>query len=400
MEVERIPAQDIKEVRQLWHTVYNMAKDIEASPEEEAFLMQCGYGIYDGGKLASSVFAFPMEMRFNGRDIMSAGIGSVGTYPEYRGKGHIQTIFSKVFADLYAAETPFSTLYPFSYPFYRALGYEFIYASSQYEAPIDAFYEKALLQTGSIEPLPLADYAKAAPIYEQFRLPYALAFKREPWMWRRAFKGKLWKDQSFAYLWRNRQGQAEGYFKFDAAKANAAEGEEDGALVMKVRDMAWLNHEALRGMLASFYLFSSQYSCCRMELPASCGLAYMLKDQYALKETLKPKFMARIVHAAKALELCPYASAQGEAAFKIADAAIPQNNSVFSVVWHNGKAAVQAAPAMAADIEIDIASLLPLVFGAVSLQVLAGGGRAKLLNGKWRDKQIFASQKLYLNDYF
>ncbi|OQW97247.1 MAG: hypothetical protein BWK77_02240 [Verrucomicrobia bacterium A1] len=118
MNIERASVGDFAELTD--HIVRCFRTDTPDHPRFEEFLPDlyepaaesaaCHYVIREGGRIVSSVGVFPVEVRLSELLFHVAGVGSVSTAPECRGRGFMSAIMTALRADAAAAGFAFSWL--------------------------------------------------------------------------------------------------------------------------------------------------------------------------------------------------------------------------------------------------------------------------------------------------
>jgi len=91
---------------------------------------------YVGERPVASARAINFEQWFGGRRAPCAGIATVATLPEYRGKGMASVVIRALLREERARGRAISALYPTATALYRSLGYEFGGVRLQFSAPI------------------------------------------------------------------------------------------------------------------------------------------------------------------------------------------------------------------------------------------------------------------------
>ena len=128
MIIRKISPKEHIEVRKMQTIAFSGSGDFDLA-ETNVDKFTDGYesaiGVFDdNGKICSSVYLIPYEIRFNGNTVKMGGIGGVATLPEERNKGYIKELFKYCFTEMFKNEQIFSVLYPFSNVYYRQFGYE------------------------------------------------------------------------------------------------------------------------------------------------------------------------------------------------------------------------------------------------------------------------------------
>ena len=115
------------------------------------------YGSYDDqGKLASQIMATPFAIDFHGTSYPMAGIGFVASYPEYRSQEESTASCAASWKIVMSRGIVLSYLAPFSFPFYRRYGYEYVFERMVYDVAAHEWADSPKV-TGSIQRLPWSE---------------------------------------------------------------------------------------------------------------------------------------------------------------------------------------------------------------------------------------------------
>lgn len=159
----------------------------------------------EDGTMTSHLINNIYHILYDGRIVLSGGIGNVSSLPEHRRQGGIREIFRAMFADMRARGFVFSALYPFSHEYYRKFGYEYGCAPLRQKflvSDLKGFpcpYSVRMHKPGEcIQPF--------QDVYQRFILGRNLAIVRSEaqWDW---IEGDPWKDPHLPLPARRRRGR-------------------------------------------------------------------------------------------------------------------------------------------------------------------------------------------------
>lgn len=240
------------------------------------------YGIFDGEQLSSQIMATPFTVNCGHTRFQMAGIGCVSSYPEYRGQGSINQIMEVLLKDIDQKGINLSYLAPFSYPFYRRYGFEYVFEKTIYEIRTDE-WPKVAKPSGKIVRCRW-DAAK-----EQIQQVYNLmpehqygSLVREDWWLESKFLQKF--DYHYA-LYLNEVGEAEGYLVYRGAGS-----------AFDIYEWGYLTTEAFWGLAYYIGAHNSSFDTIHYETGNSDGNLNYLFATPAAEVTVKPEMMAKIVN--------------------------------------------------------------------------------------------------------
>jgi predicted acetyltransferase len=288
------------------------------------------YGSYDEqGKLASQIMATQFAVDFHGANYPMAGIGFVASYPEYRGQGRIDRIMTRILEDCYEQGIILSYLAPFSFPFYRRYGYEYVFERLVYDVPAHEWADSPKV-AGSIQRL---SWEKAKDvihtIYHAMPRHQKGGLIREEW-WER-IKFTYRKPYTFA-IYRDEKGNSTGYLIYTI---------QDGKFI--IEEWSYLTVEAYHGL--NRFIVSHADSVARIIYQP--GFDNDIRQTIAAKPMenyqVKPDMMARVVDVAGFLERYPFTYKQaGTFAIEIQeDKYAPWNNGIYEISIADGQHTVK-----------------------------------------------------------
>ena len=355
------------------------------------------YGARLDGALAGQVFSLPFTAGLHGAHLPACGIGFVATYPEYRGRGVASAVMDRILADAHADGVALSYLAPFSYPFYRAFGYEHAFDERTYQMRVGDWPDGPRV-AGHVERLEWQRARDAVhAIYAAGEAHRPAALVRDAW-WEE-YKFNLRAAYRFAVYYAE-DGEPQGYLAYQL-----------GNNAVNIFEWEWLTTEAYHAL--SRYIRSHQaefalaWSCAvpnvgeRMPLPA---------DPATISYATRPYMMARIVDMQAFLGAFPFAGTQ-DFAFSVhvgADAHAPWNEGVWTVERRDGSVSVTHAagePGPSASVPvlrttIQRAVQLFLGYAPLSQLTLTGGIQAEDPRLQTLLAQIIPAGKPAMEDYF
>ena len=375
-DIRLLTEDDLDELQALLEYTFRWAHDQRNRTRLEHLVRHVrAHGLFEGGELASQIMALPFTSGFHGVKLPAAGVGFVGTYPEYRGRGFARDLMARIIEEEHERGTLLSYLAPFSYPFYRRFGYEHVFNQYAFRIKVGGWPDGvrvpgrvARLGWGEARPFVERVYAAGEP-----ERPCGLV--REAW-WEE-YKFHLRRDYDFA-VYLDEDGAPQGYLAYQLNGTS-----------LDIFELEWLTANAFQAL--SRYIrsheagFSLTWTCLdpgaleRMPLPA---------DPEPMAFTVRPYMMARIIDLEALLLAYPF---EGEGDFTLGlqvddDEFAPWNGGCYTLRRTAGTVSVErqdacgTLTAMGAPVPVIHASiqrLAQLLLGSHDLpQLLASGGLA------------------------
>lgn len=341
------------------------------------------------GRVAAGLGILPWGQWFGGRSVPCAGITAVGVLPEHRGQGVGQEMMRAVVRELRQQGTPLSVLYPSTWSFYRKVGYELAGTRLLYRLDPNALGVRG--EAADVRPMKDDDLDAMRRLYERrARLSNGNIDRRTvdwDYYWDSA------RDPAYAYVIDGAAGEVDGYVVY------AQEGSPQDRYEIQVRDFAFRNAEAGRGLLTLFARHGTMSKAIMIDGAPSEPLL-TLAGHENLHMHYRSDWMLRMVDVPKALEArgyCPLVSA--EIHFDVCDDLIAENHGRFVLEVSDGVGRVHEGGD--ARVKIDVRGLASLYSGYLSAEMLAATG---MLSGESAElataSAVFAGPPPWLNDRF
>jgi Predicted acetyltransferase involved in intracellular survival and related acetyltransferases len=345
-------------------------EDVEERREKNVNATIEDWGAFDDNNtLMARVINNKYDFYVDGTAVKAGGIGAVATLPEYRNSGAIRAIFKDLLPEAYANGEVISALYPFKHEFYRKFGYETVIGWSRYSLTPELLcryrFDGEVVKWNPGDPV--TDFMT---VYNVFATQFNLAHARtEEQMEEHVHVDKPYIDRRFSYVLKA-DGEPIAYVIFKDIK-------NDPAAILKVEECAWTCRDGFRAVLGFLARFEADYGTIEMRLPAGIDLLRIIvtPNAYAVKETVFPNFMLRVINAKKLLETIKK-PADCDFTIKITDEMISENNRTYRVLSDRVEvvgerfaaddgSAADAAPK--ADIELNVRALGQLAIGALNM---------------------------------
>jgi predicted acetyltransferase len=355
-----------------------------------------GRGAFDdNGKLLAGLELLPFEVWFDGTSVGMGGIGGVVSRVEDRRGGNIRKLFELVFQEMYDRGDVFSYLYPFSHPYYRKFGYEVSLTSRIIKAPLQPLL--CFAQPGQAEQFLPGDQGNdptpIVEIYNAFASQHNLALDRAGWRWERILEHDPAKERYYTYIWRNEEGAPTAYSIIDVAQnGNATE--------IRVKEAAWLDKEALKGLLGFLGRFGGNIKKLEWAIPGSFAPELFWEEPWELETEYKYNGMNRIINVAEALKLMRKPHGQGSVRIAVTDSFFPKNTGTYKIDWENGSGSVKKSKSATADMECSVQALAQMVVGYLPFGQITQRPDVTVHGKAAEFDDLFPTKALYLPDHF
>ena len=108
-----------------------------------------------------------------------------------------------------------------------------------------------------------------------------------------------------------------------------------------VRELVWLDTEALKSIFAFLGKFGSQVEYFIWKAPSFINLLPFFDEPYDIGQEINLYGMNRIVNVQKAFELMALPEGKGEVVIGVEDAFFPVNTGNYRITWNNGDRSVE-----------------------------------------------------------
>lgn len=144
--------------------------------------------VEDDGVIVSTLLCQPMPVYINGGLVSHASAGAVATIPEARCKGCAGAMMAETVRLLRAQKIHLSSLWPFSFPYYRKFGWEIGSETRSYSAPGNVFVE--LGDAAKARGPKQGDFAQIKLVYDDWAQNYNCLTQRSDKWWDRVVSVK------------------------------------------------------------------------------------------------------------------------------------------------------------------------------------------------------------------
>jgi predicted acetyltransferase len=316
-----------------------------------------------GTEVVGGLVALPMGHWFGGRPVPCVGITAVGVAAERRSQGIAGEMIRTVLEEARRDGIALSSLYPATFPVYRAAGYEtagnrFVYRLALSTVGAGAREPEVRLATPDDHPTMRALYAERSQASSG-------AIDRTPYFWRRVFEP--WGEEAAAYVVFG-PGGPEGYVVLSQRGAAAPLAPMDITVVDAVVRTAAAGRRGVR-MLADHRSIASH-----AQFASGPGdpLLLLLREERFEMATAQ-RWMLRIVDVRAALEKRGWpATARAEVHLDVRDPILRENARRWVLEVDRGRATVREGGRGA--VAIDVRGLAALYSGFLAAEDLRVAG--------------------------
>jgi len=344
-------------------------------------------GIFEKNKLVSALVINPFEVYIRGKLFTLSGIGGVATLPEHRGKNYIHILLKEAIKISKDRGLIFSSLYPFSYEFYRLFGWELCGFQKRYRVKLRLIPK--FKETEKVKKIPLTDWNYIKPVYEKYAKNFSGMIKRSDERW----ENNIFWTKDLTYLYVYEDIDLEGYVLYQVVKGSINK--------INVREIIALNTSAYKGLLRIFSRQSINIEEAEWIAEINDSLHLILPNPY-IYCNIEPTFMLRIIELKKAIEGMSFVEDIKENIFvEIKDNYAEWNNGVFKLIVEDGKGFLEKENTSYWDISLSINTLFQIISGFISITQAFDLGLIEV-NKKiiLRLNKIFTTYPTFSCDYF
>lgn len=304
------------------------------------------FGWFEQDKLVSQICTIPFEVNIHGKIYKMGGITGVGTYPEYANYGLMNELIYKSLEEMKKAKQWISYLFPYSIPYYRRKGWEIISDKICYSIQ-DVQLPDAVDVSGFVSRHPI-NHKDVINLYDDFARKNHGALIRNDLSWDEYWRWENEEDRTAA-IYYDKNDIAQGYLLYWI--------EDD---VLHIKDMVYLNYEARCGLWNFIVAHFSMVDKVVGNIYKTDTMAYHMKDP-AIKETIEPYYMARIVDVENFLKEYPFVNTSEPFHFVVSDSIATWNNGVFGISWDENKQVVISRNPIGKPVYLDIQTLTSML---------------------------------------
>ena len=323
------------------------------------------FGVWDESGLQAKVFVIPFEV-YMGSDLKApmGGVAGVACLPASRGKGYAGTCLKYSLEQMREAGQFTSMLFPFSWDFYRKLGYEWIGQKRTYNIPTKVMQSSP--ETKFVRAATQEDRPRIEAAHAKFAIGYRGEIVRSAKIWNRILDNTE-KNYNYAYLY-ERDGDIEGYLTYRGGKSSETH----------LREFVALTPRAQSGLLGLLKRCEMQIDKFVWDAPEN-DLLWSQFYHWDIETSIQPCLMGRIVDVKMAFEALKSGAVSGSVVLEIVDETCPWNTGKWRIAIEDEKIEVTASRD-SAEVSMDIQAISQAYFGSPSLGTLKTARRIAVHN--------------------
>lgn len=291
------------------------------------------------------------------------GIGGVACLPASRGKGYTGKLLQAALARMRDLQMPISSLFPFSWDFYRRYGWEWVGLTRQYVVPTRIL--KPSPHTEHVRAATEADRPKIESCYTAFALRYRGLLARDEKRWNDHLKDREEK-YTFTFVYEN-NGIVEGYLSYRGGTDQETRLNEFIALNPTAR-------LALLGLLRRHDMQTDKFA---WRAPGNDPLYHQLCHN-DVETKLFPTTQGRVVDVAAAFAAWkPNADSRGSVRLAVTDEHADWNQGVWHIEYENGQTDIRKTE-REPQVTLSIQSLSQAYYGTPTLDEVREAGQLQV----------------------
>ncbi|EMA33693.1 GNAT family N-acetyltransferase [Haloarcula japonica] len=350
-------------------------------------------GLYEDDTLRAVCKLYFLDTTVRGAATTVGGLGAVATPPEHRGQGFAADLCRHALSEYREAGVGFVTLWPFSTPFYRRLGWGTANTYHRFDLPPSALpdYDTA----GQLVRLDADDWERLRRVETAAAAGTALSLRRSEAWWRERTLAD-WDGGGVPYCYGyERDGDLRGYLVYTVA--------DDADHTLSVSNFAAVDEEARRALFAFLGNHGAQIERVTLQLPPDTDLLHRVDDPGAVDCTVEAGPMVRLTDVGH-LERLDWPGGDLDCTLSVSDPLLDRNDGQFRLSVSGGTATVDPLPTIdsAADVAVDIATLTQLAVGTHGVDAAERLAGLEIHNESARDSfaDVFEPEPVYLGEFF
>ncbi len=351
-------------------------------------LPSTSYGLWDAQGLQAKVSVIHYRQHFGPSCIFPmGGIGGVVSLPASRGRGYAGIMLRHALDKMREKGEFVSDLFPFSWEFYRRLGWEWAGQRCDYVVPTRIL--QADRETEHVRAATPADRPAIQDCYVTWAGRYRGLVERDVKLWNRVLDDGP-KEYTYTFLYEP-DGKVEGYLTFKGWKSDET----------KLREFVVLTPRAQRALLGLLRRHEMQVDNFAWSAPEDDTMWYQ-RYHWDIKTTRQPVTMARVVDVVAALTAWkPNSGASGRVVLRVQDDVAAWNTGTWQADFSAGVTAVKAVDSVP-DITLDIQAFTQAYHGSPSLPSLRKAGRLEVHSEAGYESlcRLLDGPPMWMNDSF
>lgn len=310
-------------------------------------------GVFDDAGMQAKLIIIHYRVHL-GTDVVvpMGGIGGVACLPASRGKGYTGKLLQAALERMRDLQMPLSSLFPFSWEFYRRYGWDWVGWTRQYNIPTRLF--KPSPHTEQVRAATPSDRSQIEACYTTYAQRFRGMLERDEKRWNDKLKDRDDK-YTFTFVYEN-NGIVEGYLSYRGGSDEETWLSEFIALNPNAR-------LALFGLLRRHDMQTEKFA---WRAPDNDPLFHQLcHDDINIK--LFPTTQGRVIDVAAAFAAWkPDADVRGSVRISVTDEHAPWNQGIWHIEFENGQTDIRKTD-REAQVTLSIQALSQAYYGTPTL---------------------------------
>lgn len=387
MEIRRIREDERRLTDHLSSLAFMHGQRRQPWPDDPNDPDQVAFGVWDDEGFQAQVVILGFSSHMGSEVMPMGGIAGVACMPAARGRGYVRAAMVRALEHMREAGQAISTLFPFSFDYYRQLGWEWVGVERRYSVASQAL--KPAAETEACRPARVNDRPAIVDAYRRFSRRYRGMLDRDERQWNKLLDDSPDRYTS-TYVYEH-SGRIEGYLTYSGGSGDCTDLEE----------FICLKPGARRGLLGLLRRMNMQTRRFAWSAPDDDGLWSDL-CHHSTDSRIAPVTQARVVDVAAALgSWKPRADAAGAFRVHIADEQAPWNDGVWQVEFTGEGIGVRKTDDEP-QIHMDIQAFSQAFFGSPNADALRANERLAV-----EDETAFSAlaacldgPPMWMNDHF
>ena len=348
----------------------------------------------ESGKMLSAMTIIPYTILMHGKEVPMAGVAGVATKPEARCRGLVRQIYHKAYQVMLESNQIYSFLYPFSFEYYRKLGYEHCNPLKHSKIPTTKLMTYPYpAQVKAFEPGD--DISPYMKVYELFTKNRNLAVVRSKKTWEHMLNRDPYQRLQFSFLF----GPAESPTAYVLYDSKLSKDERS----LFVVELCYASPEGLFDALGFLGRLSPEIDHMHWDVPTGLDIHCLCCNLLEVEPSIIPKGMGRVVDVLAALNGTAAPGGSGSCCIKVTDTFLTDNSGFYTVEWGSGQLSAKRADSCldkSVDMETSVEGLMQLLCGYVTPNEAAFRRDTKLFGQKNLLCDLFPRNDIYIMERF
>ncbi len=325
---------------------------------------ECRLGVFVDGKVTTTYEWISWQVRLNGRPTSIPSVTAVGTYPQFRRRGHLRMVMQRAMEVHRERAEPIVMLWASMGAIYQRFGYGRGSEAVHYNAdPRFMGLREPFTWDGHvrlIDQTTADDRAVAERVYDAWAVPRNLVPVRDAWRWEH-----LWwaakKDGYHVAVADDAAGNARDFIAYKA-KENWVPGEPGPDQTMEIEGLFALDLDARRALWQYVRGHDLVLRAKFSKVDPDDPIQDLLLEPRELRRFTGDAMWVRIVDVPRALEARPYSEA-GALTLRVHDNLAPWNDTTWRFETDGEQTRVLPTEGATADLDLSINALASLLTG-------------------------------------